>query len=237
MKKALFPLAVFLWILSCRMVNISNDLLEVRTGEHNLSPGGEIVFENTNGDLDLTEWDRDYIQVEASIYGDSSRGVPEDLDILIEESMDQLKYLVEYPGGLSFVSVDFSVRVPEDMEYDVASITVNGETRICASAFINVESVNGDIYVEALSSSGIETVNGDIEAILSRQLESFDIDAVNGDILLKIPEEIGVSVETLNGDISIDDKDYDHNAHVPGTLSGTVLLETVNGDVEVKRVD
>lgn len=237
MKKTLFITAAVFWILSCRMVNISNDLLETRTGEHHLDRHGTLSFENTNGDLELTEWNNDFIQVETRIYGDSARGVPEGLHIMTEESPDEVAYTVEYPGGMSFVSVDFQVKIPEDSEYLLNTVTVNGETVVIADLDAFIESVNGDILVEAKSSRGLFTVNGDISAVLRDQAECLAVETVNGDITIDLPEEIGLVLETTNGDITVDGIEYDKQVTFSGVTEAAAALETLNGDIEIKLLD
>ncbi len=236
MKKFLIPLSVVLWALSCRMINISNDLLDVRTDDHPIEDCSTISFENTNGDLELTEWENDFVRVETSIWGDSARGVPDDLKILAEVS-DGLSYHVEYPGGLSYVSVDFKVMVPSGSGCIVNSVTVNGDTWIEGDLSVFVESVNGDILVNASDSRGLFTVNGDIEAVLERQLRSFAVETVNGDVSVELPVEMELVIETLNGDISVNGREFESIATLEGAIDAAAALETLNGDIEVTRMN
>ena len=236
MKKFLIPLSVVLWALSCRMINISNDLLDVRTDDHPIEDCSTISFENTNGDLELSEWENDFVRVETSIWGDSARGVPDDLKILAEVK-DGLSYSVEYPGGPSFVSVDFKVMVPAGSGCIVNSVTVNGDTRIEGDLSVFVESVNGDILINASDSRGLFTVNGDIEAVLERQFQSFADETVNGDVSVELPAEIGLVIETLNGDISVNGREFESIATLEGSIDAAAALETLNGDVEVTRMN
>ncbi len=236
MKKFLIPLSVVFWALSCRMINFSNDLLDVRTEDHPIGDCSSISFENTNGDLELSEWENDFVRVETSIWGDSARGIPDDLKILAEVQ-DGLSYSVEYPGGLSYVSVDFRVMVPAGSGCIVNSVTVNGDTRIEGDLSVFVESVNGDIRVTASDSRGLFTVNGDIEAVLERQLRSFAVETVNGDVSVELPGGMGLVIETLNGDITVDGTDYDDGVTLGGSFDASAALETLNGDVEVARMN
>lgn len=235
MKRFYFVTAAILALVSCRMVNISNDLLEIRTAEHMIDQGDTISFNNTNGDLKLLEWENPYVMVETRIYGDSAVGIPEGLDIICTESGSGLEYFVDYPGGLSFVSVDFDVRVPEGSGHFLAVQTVNGDLEVDADVILNVESVNGDMKIKASGSTGITTVNGDVEASLSHQAHSFTVEAVNGDMKILLPEGIGIEVETCNGDIVIDGQGYDDEVRIQGMLELFATVETVNGDIEVTR--
>lgn len=236
MKRKAFLLSALFYLLSCRMVNISNDLLSVTTEDYSLSPGGTLTFCNTNGDTELSQWNEDYIRVETRIYGDSCRGIPEDLRILTEEGENQLAFSVEYPGGLSYNSVDFSVSIPENAGLIVNCETVNGCTTINADSDVLVESVNGDILVRALSSRGLFAVNGDITAELSRQVEPFSVETVNGDILLRLPEDLGLDVETVSGDLMIRGRSYSSSANIRGALEAAASIETVLGDIIVENI-
>jgi len=215
------------------MVNISNDLLEVRTADHTLGASCTLSFENTNGDLEITEWENSFIRVETSIYGDSSRGVPEDLSIVAQEGDNRLSYSVYYPGSFSFCSVDFAVFVPEGSSLFVISTTVNGETVIKAGVDVLAESVNGDIDLEVSSSRGVSTTNGDISAALLNQNEPLYIESENGDISLELPENMGVVTETVNGDVFLPGG----LTTVRGTSENTVTVQTVNGDINVVRLN
>jgi len=235
--KTFFTLTLFFWALSCRMVNISNDLLEIRTAQHILESGGSLVFDNTNGDLCLSEWSNDYIQVETMIYGDSARGIPEGLQIVIQELGEALTYTVEYPGGLSYVSVDFEVKVPANSRYCLRTVTVNGETVVDADLAAYIESVNGDITAKVLSSNGLITVNGDITAYLEHQIEDLEIETINGDISVELPEELGLVLETMNGNISINGSSYDNSVGITGESDFSAKVETLNGDIDIKQLD
>ncbi len=236
-KRTFFILTIFFWALSCRMVNISNDLLETRSEEHFLNHRGILSFNNTNGDLNLSEWDNDFIQVETTIYGDSARGIPPGLHILTEELEDALSYTVEYPGGPAYVSVDFDVKVPARSDYRLNVVTVNGETAIDADLMAFVESVNGDIMVKALSSPGLFTVNGDITAALEQQIEDFAVETVNGDICIELSKELDLVLETMNGDITVDGSSYDKDVTIIGDSDASAALKTLNGDIDVQRID
>lgn len=234
MKRIAFLLSALCYLLSCRMVNISNDVLSTSSEDFVLSPGGTLTFSNTNGDTELNEWSESFIRVETCVYGDSSRGIPEDLRILTEEGNNELAFSVEYPGGLSYNSVDYKVSIPENAGFLINCETVNGTTTINAEADVFVESVNGDILVKALSSRGLFAVNGDIHAELSRQAGDLSVETVNGNILIKLPEELGLSVETVNGDLLLRGQSYSSSVSIPGTLEAVASIETVLGDITVE---
>ena len=233
MYRAFFAIAAVCFLASCVVIKINSDLIEVRTSEFEMQPGSELNFSNSNGDLEVTEWESDYILIETSIYGDSSTGVPSGLEIKLEELEDRLDVSVDYPSNSFCSSVDFSVKIPEEMEYTINQICTNGETLIIAAVVANVESTNGDIQVEVLSSSSIQTTNGDISAILQRQNDSVTIETTNGDIEVEISDLIGIEAGTVNGDIVIDGVEKDNDVFIDGDR--VAIISTTNGDIQINR--
>ena len=221
------------------MVKFSNDLLDVRTEDYLRDRGSSISFENTNGDLEVREWDNEFVQIETRIYGDSSRGIPEDLNINIEETQSELSYSVDYPDGININvgSVDFVVQVPENSEFTISNTTVNGETLIIADAVVSVETVNGDIQLDVMSTLGVSTTNGDVIAVLREQSERVTVETVNGDLEISVPDRMGISVDTVNGDIYYQGVEADDELEIEGTSGEVLQVETVNGDVELRHLN
>ncbi|MEA3265418.1 MAG: DUF4097 family beta strand repeat-containing protein [Candidatus Fermentibacteria bacterium] len=233
MKHKIFVLALALLTVSCVIIRLDADLISVRTSEFDMKHGSLLSFSNSRGDLEVTEWESDYILIEASIYGDSGIGVPEGLEILFEQTDDHLISSVTYPGRTFFGSVDLSVKIPFDMGYAIEYSSTNGETLIKGDVTASVESTNGDIYVEVSSAQSILTTNGDITALLLMQEDVVTIETTNGDITVELPDHMGFEVETTNGDISVDGYEISNEASYDGQW--TARIETTNGDVTISR--
>ncbi len=77
-------------------------------------------------------------------------------------------------------------------------------------------------------------MNGDIHAELSRQAGDLSVETVNGDILIKLPGEVGLNVETVNGDLMIRGQSYSSSVSIPGTLEAVASIETVLGDITLE---
>ena len=234
MKYKLFLLSAACLAASCITIKLDRDLLEIRTNEFETETGSHLSFENTNGDLEVREWDLNYVKVESFIYGDSSSGVPPDLNIIFEEYEDQLSAVVSYPSGISFISVDILVMIPDHMGYTINYTTTNGETLIIGDVTANVESTNGDIHVEVTSSHELKTTNGDIAALLSRQRDPLTIETTNGDVTVEMPETMGYTAETVNGDIVVDSVLMDDGVFVHGNC--IAIIGTTNGDITVSGI-
>ncbi len=236
MKNRMFVLAGIFFVTSC-MITLKQSLLESHIDEFDIQRGSELSFQNTNGDLEVTEWESDFVQVETFIYGDSGRGVPEDLVIEFNKTIDKLSATVDYPDGFSTCSVDFVVKIPSEMGYLVSHSTTNGDTSIIADVIADVEAVNGDIYLEVLCSRELETVNGDISAILLAQNFPLIIETVNGDIAVELSELMEVTAETVNGDITVGGIEFNGKISLAGSGLDLVEIVTVNGDIQVKQFD
>ena len=253
MKHEMFVLSAACLIASCVVIRVNKDLVEVRTNDFELARGGEISFQNSNGDLEITEWESDFIQIETLIYGDSAVGVPEDLEILFEDIGESLSILVDYPEKIFGCTVDFAVKIPFDSEYVVINRTQNGDTYIVADVLVDVFSANGDMQIAALSSREIESSNGDIAVELSDQKGSLDVlssngdislslivlndimnvRSSNGDIIVNLPSEAGFDISTSNGDIFVDGVAVDECVFTDG--DGMTSIATSNGDIVVTR--
>jgi DUF4097 and DUF4098 domain-containing protein YvlB len=235
MKISLSVCAAVLLFASC-VVSFHQDLLADETSMYEVKPSSELTFENTNGDIEVSVWDSDSVQVRTLVYGDSTRGIPEDLEIRFDHQESVLTVTVEYPSSLSsFCTVDIVVSVPDSMHYAVTVEGTNGDIAVTGVETVNAETTNGDISVEAFSSEYLETTNGDICAELSHQSNQLIAETTNGDIVLMIPSALGVSAETVNGDITVNGLEFENSATIDGSGENGVVVQTVNGDVVVEN--
>lgn len=233
MKYKMFILSAACLVSSCLIIKVNKELVDSRENEFHLNRGSEISFHNSKGDLELEEWESDFILIETSIYGDSAHGVPEGLNIRFDQSTDDLSVVVDYPGRAIFCSVDFLVKIPTEMDYTINQTTTNGETLIIADVFANVETTNGDIYVEVRSSHSLETTNGDITALLYGQNEEVVIETTNGNVSVELPDFMGFDTETVNGVVVIDGVETDDEMFLDGDW--IARIETTNGDIHIQR--
>ena len=233
MKTGLCVIAAVLLFGSC-VVSFQHDLLAEETSVYDVKPGSELTFENTNGDIEVSVWDSDSVQIKTLVYGDSAKGVPEGLEIRFDHQESMLSVTVDYPSGLSsFCSVDIVVSIPDSMHYAVSVEGTNGDITVTGVETVNAETTNGDISVVASSSDCLETTNGDISAILPLQSNQLIAETTNGDIILRIPSDLGISAETVNGDLTVNGLEFRNSAVIDGSGENEVVVQTVNGDVVV----
>ncbi|GEM_PF-2799665 len=231
MKTGLYVIAVVLLFGSC----FGQTLLAEETSMYYVQQGSELAFKNTNGDLYVSVWDSDSVQVKTLVYGDSTQGVPEGLEIRFDQQESMLSVTVEYPSNhSSFCSVDIVVSVPHSMHYVISSTGTNGDVAVYEAEKVNAETTNGDITVVASCSDYLETTNGDISAELPLQSSPLVAETTNGDLFLKIPSGMELSAETVNGDLTVDGIEFDNSVTINGSGENEVFVKTVNGDVVIK---
>lgn len=199
--------------------------------------GSLLELSNTNGDVEITSWDRDEIQIEAykkvkSSNDDRARQAFADLEVNINETGTGVKIETEYPKGKSgwwgsvSSSVRYSIRVPR--QADLVIETVNGKVVVEeVQGRIDLESTNGGIKAEdAGGSVTARTTNGGIDV----ELQEFDNDedmnfrTTNGSITLTLPSDIraNLSARTTNGSVQTD---------FPITVQGTFRKNRLDGEI------
>lgn len=150
-------------------------------------------------------------------------------------------------GSRNDVSVTFRVLVPRGVKVDVN--TVNGAVTVDGTTSdVEAATVNGEVAVTTTGGRVNATnVNGGVRAKLGN-LESdgrMNFETVNGDVSLEFTGDSGadVEMETVNGSLNTNFEmtvsgrlDPKHlRAHVGRPGGPRIRLETVNGNVEVKR--
>jgi len=233
LKNNYFVIASVLFTMSC-MVSLHNSLLEKTEHSFEIEPNSEISFQNVSGDLEVTEWDSGFVFIETLIYGDSTKDIPDDLEISYLEVPEGLSITVDHPGGFNHYSVDFMVKVPSNHGLTINHETVSGDTDIMGAFIVNVEKVSGDTHLEVLKAETLVAVSGDFNISLSEQDIALVIETVSGDIEATLSGEIGINVDTVSGDIFINGEEF-NDVHIPSEKGIEAMLDTVSGDVTVVR--
>jgi hypothetical protein len=145
------------------------------------------------------------------------------------------------------VQVDFEVRVPRGVLF--TGKTVNGSVRATGlAADVSAHTVNGSVRVSTTGLAQASTVNGSITVRMGRanwnDLLAFE--TVNGAITLELPDDLhaDVSASTVNGSLSSDWPMTVRGRWGPKHMNGKIgnggrelALETVNGDIELRRAN
>lgn len=228
-----------------------------------LSSGDPVEIFTINGDVTVSEWSSDQVEVIYTITCDSE----EELDFITVECNTSSGIIceVDYDSaweGSHSGSVDFVVQIPSDIDLEIELASVNGNVSIDggkgeallevvngnieADGFggeLTVNSVNGNIYVS--ESSGIRTaelVNGNIECIVTALTNDLELASVNGNITLYLGTDAEVEIETITGIIEIADV---FNAHISENIVGTssefgdgeflIEISTVSGSIIIDK--
>ncbi len=152
-------------------------------------------------------------------------------------------------GRRSDMQASFEVALPAGVSVDAS--TVNGRVVVTeAAGNVKAETVNGDIRATTMGSGALAltTVNGSIRARAASlaQDAAVKLETVNGSVTAELPTALDAEVRlsTVNGHIATD---YPiqftgkvDRRDLRGTIGHggrTVELKTVNGTVELRRVN
>jgi hypothetical protein len=233
----LLGILLFLWA-SCS-ITLGEDLLEERQENHLLRDGARLSVGNLNGDVTIMPWDGDQVSVTMSIFGSSSRGIPEGFSVETAYTESSLEYQVRYPSGVSNMSVKFMILVPQGLSLQTEVQTSNGNISVEGLHTVDLETANGNISVEgATGGAGAETVNGNINASFSSITDGLSLETVNGGISATIPGDAGFSAETVNGSVTARGFSPSASRRTSVQAEGemTAVMETVNGNITVEAI-
>jgi hypothetical protein len=183
-----------------------------------VAPGARISLENINGDITITAGSGDQIQLVAYKKAGKQEYLDE-LKVIVDADENYIRIETKHPkseggwfkwGNDSSGSVTYELEIPEDVDLDTIS-TVNGDVDISGvSGLVKAETVNGSLSATGLIGDvNLETVNGSVRAEFDELSndQRISADAVNGKIVLIVPEDTSarVTAETVNGSIDAED--------------------------------
>jgi putative adhesin len=168
-------------------------------------------------------------------------------DVTIEAVVrgDTVVIAPKYPRrGNNDARIDFVVELPASVE--VEAHAVNGKlVAEGVSAPVSLSTVDGDIATKACGDVRGNTVNGVVRVALpTRGAKRVDLEAVNGELELRMAADAGAQVRanTVSGQIRSDfplsQKQEIVGSHASGTIgdgSVRVELSTVNGPIHIAK--
>ncbi len=177
---------------------------------------------NKNGNIDVSSWDRDDIEIEAIKQSNLFTSfLPEpSIDILIG---NELIARTLYSSGLSeAIPVQYRITVPKGV------LVTHVET---SNGKINVEGVSGD--VDANTSTGeiqIHKVNGFVKAVTSNG--NIDISGVGGLYEARNDRgDISVEVPAIRDNLAIRSSNGNITVSLPSNISAQLEASTSNGNI------
>ncbi len=212
-----------------------------------LSAAGRVLLENVNGNVEITGWDKNEVQIDAVKSARDQQRLDE-AKIEVEGSGDAVNIRTRYPEGRTSdnpASVHYTLHVPAGAQLDKISL-VNGSLDV--SHFrgeVNANLVNGKLKAHDLAGRAeLSTVNGssDVSYSTLANVSEVKISAVNGSINLMLPASPNaeVSASTTNGNIKSDFPMQIESGFVGRRLKGMlgsggtrIELSNVNGSTHI----
>ncbi|WP_286235284.1 DUF4097 family beta strand repeat-containing protein [Thalassotalea sediminis] len=248
MKNKVFLAASLLLATSSVMADITDEVNKSFT----VNATSEFRLNNVNGEVEIQGWDKNVIEVTATISADNERARNR-IEVQMEENSRGVTVETHYKKGdwnkHSSGSVDYQVMVPVGTKLSEIEL-VNGSLTVeNVSGMMKLQTVNGAIDASGLANnSEVSSVNGSVELIyhsVSDSLNDINIETVNGRVILVLPEEISadVEVETMHGSIKNDfGLSAKKNMFTGRSLEGMIGngkvqidIETINGSVKIKK--
>lgn len=216
----------------------------------NVASDPSLDLKNINGHVTITAWDKNMIEVNATITAETLKE-REQVAIIIANIDDNVsiesKYDKNNGRNHNKAKVDYKIKVP--------TLTVLSSIELVNGA-LNIIGVEGDIAAELVNGSfnasgasantHINSVNGSVTLNYQdniKHLNKIIIETVNGGVDLHVPQSINaeVSIETVHGSIKNDfGLTVDKHNFVGRELRGTIgtgkvdiEIETVNGAVKL----
>ncbi len=214
---------------------------------YDFNPDGVISVANVNGDITLSVWNENKVDLRAIKTGDDLDAVK----IEIQSRPERLSIETVYPKWKKSnnVKVEYILKVPAGVALDMVE-NVNGDIGVTGvQGTMKVSTVNGSIELrDAASTVEVGTVNGSVNATF-RALPAtahVSMESVNGSFKLYLPEIGGadLSAETLNGKVRTDfpiqvsgDISGRHMKGRIGSGGAQMRFETVNGSVYLLKLE
>lgn len=212
-----------------------------------LNATGRVSLENVNGNVEITGWDKNEVQIDAVKSARDQQRLDE-AKIEVEGSGDAVHIRTRYPEGHTNnnpASVHYTLHVPAGAQLDKINL-VNGSLEVSqVQGEVNANLVNGKLKAHDLAGRvDLSTVNGSNDVAFSSlaNVSEVRISAVNGSINLVLPASpnANVSASTTNGSIKSDFPMQMESGfvgrHMTGTLGsgGTrIELSNVNGSTHI----
>jgi len=159
-------------------------------------------------------------------------------ELTVSESSRKIHIWIEYPKSsiyLDDINTVLTVYLPESYSDDLTIGSVSGDITVNKSTltFLECGTVSGKILGDGITSdrSKFNTVSGNVE-MDGFASNNVDATTVSGDIILEIPENYDLSLDTntVSGDVSTEDG---HASDITENIS--IDASTVSGDITITR--
>lgn len=194
-------------------INLSKDI----------RPNARISIDNTKGEVTVTAWDRNQVQVSGTL-GEGARpleleGDDRNVDIRVQGGNGNGKWF-SWGNDSNMGSTTLNVRVPKGVDVEVKVVSAPVSIDGLDGGRIDVESVSGRVRANVRTpSASVQTVSGTID--LAGRADKADLQTVSGDITA--PSVVNrVEGQTVSGRMTIG-----------GGPWSEASFSTVSGDTDI----
>ena len=239
--------AIYLAVILIAVLFLSTEALSNAEEEfhqtYKVEADTEVEVKNINGDVHISGWDEDYVDVRA--LKRTKRGQRE-LDMVTIEvhiddvmkietvhgkrSQDDDTFFKRVFGGMGMsspkVTVEYTIRIPESVILGKAN-TLNGNVKLNGTRGDTIiQSVNGNIIAE--KTKGLieaKTTNGDIN--ITGDAGVREARTINGNIKVSIPDDGNddIRISSVNGSIDV---------YLSPDIDAELELKTTNGRISAR---
>lgn len=214
-----------------------------------LEAEGRVSLSNINGAIHIAVWDRNEVELTA-VKRAATREALDEARIAIDAAAGSISIRTRYPEHnlrRDAASVEYTLKVPRRARLHAIE-AVNGGVDISGAAGdVKISTVNGTVMAKNLSGSEarLSTVNGRLDAAFDKvpANSSISLNTVNGSISLAIPDQANADlrVSTLSGRISSDFGGESARGHGRASMSGSIgsgagahiKIGSVNGAIRI----
>ena len=197
-----------------------------------LDPRGRVEIEILKGRVEVRAWDRQEVKVTGTL-GD---GVEK---FSLEGDRRSLRIEVKYPSrsGRTEPTV-LIVQVPMLADLEIETVSADIDVHGIASRELSLESVSGDIVANgAPREARVESVSGDVRLVLNSA--DVSVDTVSGELSLQGRLNGEVSMESVSGNLRLDNLGERMRSLSAGTVSGDMDLKLAlqdGGEIRTESV-
>lgn len=192
-----------------------------------LSAEGRVSLSNINGSAEITGWERNEVQIDATKSARDQQRLDE-MKIVVEGSGDSVNIKTEYPHGRTNNnpgSVHYVLHVPRSATLSKINLVNGSLTLQQLDGEVNADLVNGSLKAADLKGRAkLSTVNGSqtVNFTSLNHVSDIKLSSVNGSIKLGLPPspDAEIKASTVSGGIQTD---------FPMTVQGHFVGKSVNG--------
>lgn len=214
----------------------------------------QLQIDNTNGKVGIEGWNKDEVQITATIYTKNEAG-RERVEVLVAQNGDTIDIDTHFAkqsgwSNNNYAQVDYVIYVPKYIELDDVKLK-NGSLAIKdVTGDINASLKNGNMTATGLAANTrVMSKNGSVKLSYADNLQALknvNVDSKNGSITVYLPDSVNATINatSTNGSISNGfglpvDKSRSNRKKLSGELGtgdANIKLLSKNGSIRIKSL-